>query len=161
MTSEDAGRMLGKHVVFIVFENVSKTGISHMPWYETQIRSILAKLRISAHNLQIETGRFSKNKTPREDRFGPYCKTLNIFSVEDEIHFLLSCSRFNADRQKFLQEIYRTFPNTATLNELNMFLWLMSQEDYFTTIRLGNFCKKSFERRTKFLSNPVAFQINL
>ena len=60
------------------------------------VRSILAKLRTSAHNLQIETGRFSKNKTPREERFCPYYKTLNIFTVEDEIHFLLSCSLFNA-----------------------------------------------------------------
>ena len=31
------------------------------------IRCILAKLRISAHNLQTETGRLSKNKTPRDE----------------------------------------------------------------------------------------------
>ena len=54
------------------------------------VRSIIAKLRKSAHNFQIETGRFSKNTTPREERFCPYCKTLNIFTVESEI-FLLSC----------------------------------------------------------------------
>ena len=94
------------------------------------IRSVLAKLRVSAHNLQIETGRFSKNKTPRDERFCPYCKTLNIDAVENEVHFLLSCSLFNEERQKFLEEIYESFPNTASLNELNMFIWLMSQENY-------------------------------
>ena len=58
------------------------------------IRSTFAKLRVSAHNLQIETGRFSKNRTPRNERFCPYCKTLNIFKVEDEIHFVLACPLF-------------------------------------------------------------------
>ena len=48
-------------------------------------RCTLAKLRVGAHNLQIETGRFSKNKTPRDERFCPYCKTLNTLAVEDEI----------------------------------------------------------------------------
>ena len=57
-------------------------------------RCTLAKLRMSAHNLQIETGRFSKNKTPRDERFCPYCKTLNTLAVEDEVHFLLVCSLF-------------------------------------------------------------------
>ena len=117
------------------------------------VRSTLAKLRISAHNLQIETGRFSKNKTPREERFCPYCKTLNIFTVENEVHFLLSCSLFNEERQKFLDEIHRTFPNTATLNEFNMFLWLMSQEVYSITKQLGSFCIKSLEKRTKFFEH--------
>ena len=68
-------------------------------------RCALAKLRMSAHNLQIETGRFSKSKTPRDERFCPYCKTLNTLAVEDEVHFLLVCSLFNEERQKFLVEI--------------------------------------------------------
>ena len=125
------------------------------------VKSTIAKLRTSAHHLQIETGRFSKNKTPREERFCPHCKTLNNFTVENEINFLLSRCLSNEERHKFLEETYRTFPNTAILNKLNMFLWLMSQEDYFTTKSLGNFIKKSFQKRTKFLCNPIAFQINL
>ena len=120
------------------------------------VRCILAKLRISAHNLQIETGRFSKNKTPRDERFCPYCKTLDIFKVEDEVHFLLTCPLFNEERQIFLQKIHKTFPNTSALNEFNMYIWLMSQEDYITTKVLGNFCKKSFEKRSKFLSDPTS-----
>ena len=61
------------------------------------IRSTLAKLRLSAHNLHIETGRFSKNRPPRDERFCTYCKTLNIFTVENEVHFLLSCSLLNEE----------------------------------------------------------------
>ena len=37
------------------------------------VRCILAKLKISAHNLQIETGQFSENKTSRDERFCLYC----------------------------------------------------------------------------------------
>ena len=53
------------------------------------VRCTFAKLRVCAHNLQMEAARFSSSKTPRDERFYPYCKSLNIFSVEDEIHFLL------------------------------------------------------------------------
>ena len=57
-----------------------------------KIRSTLAKLGLSTHNLHIETGRFSKNRTPRDERFCPYCIPLNIFTVENEDNFLLSSS---------------------------------------------------------------------
>ena len=116
-------------------------------------RSTLAKLRVSAHNLQIETGRFSKIKTPRDKRFCQYCKTLNIFTVEDEIHFVLACPLFQEERQRLLEDIYRTFPTTTSLNDFNMYMWLMSQEDYNVTKRLAVFCKTSLDRRSNFLSN--------
>ena len=102
------------------------------------IRNTLAKLRPSAHDLHIETGRFSENRTPRDERFYPYCKTLNIFTVENEVHFLLSCSLLTEERQRFVKQVYRNFPNIervklALLSELNLFVWLMTQEDSFTT----------------------------
>ena len=71
------------------------------------IRSTLAKLRLSAHNLHIEIGRVSKNRTPRDERFCPYCKTLNIFTVENEVHILLSCSLLNEERHKFVESIQK------------------------------------------------------
>ena len=119
-----------------------------------RIRSVLAKLRLSAHTLQIETGRFCKIKTPRNERFCQYCKALNISTVEDEIHFFLTCPLYNDERKQLFDSIYRNFPNTASLNEQNLFIWLMSQEDNHTTRILGHFCKISYEHRTKFLNNP-------
>ena len=116
------------------------------------VRSTLAKLRVSAHNLHIETGRFSKIKTPRDKRFCQYCKTLNIFTVEDESHFVLACPLFQEERQRLLEDIYRTFPTTTSLNDFNMYMWLMSQEDYNVTKRLAVFCKTSLDRRSNFLS---------
>ena len=116
------------------------------------VRSTLAKLRLSAHNLQIETGRFSKKKTPRDERFCLYCKSQNTFTVENEVHFVLACPLYNEQRRLFLEEIYRYFPTTALLDDYNMYKWLMSQEDYNITKRLGMFCKNSFSKRAKYIS---------
>ena len=114
-------------------------------------RSTLAKLLVSAQKLQLETGRFSKKKIPRDERFCSYCKTLNTLAVEGKIHFLLICSLFNEERQSFLDEIHRIFLSTASLNDSKMYVWLMSQDDYNTTKRLVAFCKKSSAKRSKLL----------
>ena len=49
--------------------------------------SYLNKLRISAHQLYVETGRYCNLFIPRENRFCFYSKNF----VEDEKHFLLDC----------------------------------------------------------------------
>jgi len=66
----------------------------------------ISKTRVSAHNLQIEARPFSKNKTLRDERFCPYYKSLNIFPVEDEIHFLLACPIYSERMSK----ISRKYP---------------------------------------------------
>ncbi|CAC5412131.1 E3.1.11.2 [Mytilus coruscus] len=55
-----------------------------IPKYE---RSLLTKIRISAHSFAIETGRYSKPKTLVTERFCKYCGD----QVKDEDHFLLYC----------------------------------------------------------------------
>ena len=53
-------------------------------------RILFTKLRISAHDLLIETGRYTKpKKTPVENRLCRFCKSNNI---EDEPHFILHCT---------------------------------------------------------------------
>ena len=46
-------------------------------------RNILAKLILSSHNLQIESGRHCK--IPRRDR---KCILCNLNDIEDEVHFV-------------------------------------------------------------------------
>ena len=56
-------------------------------------RILFTKLRISAHDLLIETGHYTKpKKTPVENRLCRFCKSNNI---EDEPHFILHCSFYN------------------------------------------------------------------
>ena len=61
------------------------------------LRSKLTKLRLSAHSLAIETGRYGKPITPANERFCKSCKD----KVEDENHFLIDCDVYNSIRNKF------------------------------------------------------------
>ena len=54
-----------------------------------RIRCLLTRLRISAHSLAIETGRYSKPKAPLEERVCRFCTN----NVESEKHFMSECSR--------------------------------------------------------------------
>ena len=60
-------------------------------------RSVLTKLRISAHPLYIETGRYSKPPTPKEKRL---CCSCRLF-IEDEKHFVLYCSKYEQYRWQY------------------------------------------------------------
>ena len=60
---------------------------------ETKQRSILCKIRLSAHNLAIERGRHLGLHT--SDIICTICKTGD---VEDESHFLFKCEKYSNDR---------------------------------------------------------------
>ncbi|NYT28737.1 MAG: hypothetical protein H0A76_13340 [Candidatus Thiodubiliella endoseptemdiera] len=59
-------------------------------------RSILCKIRLSAHNLAIERGRHLGLHT--SDRICTICKTGD---VEDESHFLFKCEKYSNYRRSF------------------------------------------------------------
>jgi hypothetical protein len=53
------------------------------------IKSKITQLRISAHCLNIERGKYNKPKIPREERFCKFCT-----EVETEEHFSISCHKY-------------------------------------------------------------------
>jgi hypothetical protein len=55
-------------------------------------RNSMIRLRISSHRLQIEICRYTILKTPIHDSL---CKNCSDNMVEDEVHLLLDCSKFN------------------------------------------------------------------
>ena len=57
------------------------------------------KLRLSNHNLMIETGRHKKLE--RGMRVCPLCHK----GVEDEVHFLFLCDTYNIQRDKLLNSL--------------------------------------------------------
>ena len=63
-------------------------------------RFVLAKLRISAHNLAIEKGRH--NNISRLNRTCPIC---SMGSVENEDHFLLECTAYRQLREDFFRKL--------------------------------------------------------
>ena len=58
---------------------------------------MLTKLRISAHSLAIETGRYGTTKIPADQKFCKFCPT----NVEDEVHFLFQCPQYNLLRNEY------------------------------------------------------------
>ena len=72
-------------------------------------RSVLAKIRISAHNLTVEKGRYTG--IPRHDRI---CKVCNTGSIENEQHFLLECPAYKLLREDFILKLEKVAINGRT-----------------------------------------------
>ena len=65
------------------------------------LRVSLTRLRVSAHQLRIETGRYHRPKLlPVEERL---CQMCNLSAVEDELHFVFQCPRYNDIRTELLK----------------------------------------------------------
>ena len=98
------------------------------------IRKSITKLRISAHKLIIETGRYSK--IPRADRL---CNKCDANVLGDEIHFLLECSTFENERTKMLSVVDNKVNNFKTLNVNQKFIYLLSSENIEILSAVGSF----------------------
>ena len=58
----------------------------------------ICKLRLTAHNILIKTGRYVKPKNmPRSERI---CKHCNLNIIENEFHFLSQCSPYEAEKKE-------------------------------------------------------------
>ena len=69
-------------------------------------RTAMTRLLVSSHSLRIETGRWTRPVTLRNER---KCTTCN--KLEDEYHFLLECSRYHQIRKKLIPEYYWKTPS--------------------------------------------------
>ena len=67
--------------------------------------SCYVRFRLHAHSLEIERGRYVG--LSREQRL---CKCCDRGEIEDERHFLLSCSAFSQLRGSYIQTCYRNAP---------------------------------------------------
>jgi hypothetical protein len=61
----------------------------------------IAKIRLSAHKLNIEALRYSRPIIPADDRI---CKKCPSNKIEDEKHFILTCPIYDEARRKYLTE---------------------------------------------------------
>ena len=72
--------------------------------------STFAKIRISCHKLHIEEGRY--RKIPLQERICQLCSV----KVEDEKHFVLSCSKLETCRKSFYDKITDIYPAFNFIN---------------------------------------------
>ena len=66
----------------------------------------MAKIRISAHNLTVEKGRYTG--IPR------ICKVCNTGSIENEQHFLLECPAYKLLQEDFILKLEEVAINGRT-----------------------------------------------
>ena len=83
----------------------------------------LAKLRISAHDLLIERGRYFRPRIPRESRL---CTSCN--EIEDEEHFMLYCSMNSELRNDLFKTLNITYHDLKPGSDasFNAFVHLMN-----------------------------------
>jgi hypothetical protein len=104
------------------FRFVSLCFVSHFSAYGDILRnkterSILCKIRLSAHNLAIERGRHLGLHT--SDRICTICKTGDI---EDESHFLFKCEKYSNYRRSFQCNILSILNNHLSENQMLKFV---------------------------------------
>ena len=74
-------------------------------------RVALSRLRLSSHQLRIETGRYSQNRVDRAQSI--LCTLCNKSDIEDEYHFVLVCSIYSILRKKYIRPYYYNRPSVT------------------------------------------------
>ena len=75
-----------------------------------QYKKFITRFRISAHNLNIETGRYNN-----ENRNNRLCTLCNFNDIEDEFHFILKCPFYHDLRIKYIKKYYYNRPSVWKL----------------------------------------------
>ena len=135
----------GKLRTFKLFKN--KFGLeNYLLFGKFNERKYFSKLRTSSHILHIEAGRHKRPPTPSDLRF---CLSCNNGSVENELHFLLHCNRYDIIRKKLFDNLssfvdLKQFPDD---HELFLFLMTCNSGDYEITKEVLNFVKLAYDQR--------------
>lgn len=99
-----------------------------------EYRKSICKLRISAHKLMIEVGRYVKI-----DRNERYCNKCTSGEIEDEIHFLIKCHKYHQQRFTLFEFIGKEIINFTYLNDEQKFNYLLISENTKILNAVGKF----------------------
>ena len=96
-------------------------------------RRLVTKLRISAHKLEIEAGRYQgKATTKRKKPEKRLCKLCDLKEIEDEKHVLMSCQNYSTIRRETFESLNNIFPGLPEVHvcEAEKFIFLIQCKDY-------------------------------
>ena len=111
----------------------------------SKYRQALSKLRLSNHELMIETGRHKG--IPRIERCCLFCQNT---AIEDEIHFLITCPTFNTLRNDILADFEIGIINHPFLSSKEKFVSLCGDP----SLSLAKFTYKAFQLRKFLIQKP-------
>ena len=64
----------------------------------------VAKIRLGCLEIRLETGRSARPRIEAESRICQVCENLDQ-NIEDEFHFTFECSKYQPERQKWLEKL--------------------------------------------------------
>ena len=143
----------GKLELYLSFkDNFGKESYLELNNYRN--KNAITKMRISAHSLPIETGRYTG--TPREERLCPLCKT----GIGNELHYLLDCPnpKLVSARNAIIEQIGCAYPEFHTLNKDRQVRFILNGEDRDKVKYAGTLCAKIlkvFKDELKSIETPV------
>ena len=109
-------------------------------------RKNIAKLRISAHKLNIEMERFNNKNSynPPELRF---CKNCEANKTKDEFHFIIECNKYQTLRDELFKKSIIHNKHFKDYDNGDKFIWLMSNESLGQLNVLGEFITRALKTR--------------
>ena len=137
--SSDVGKQYGNKLrTYRNFKNQFKMEEYLHEIRNSEIRNNLTKFRISAHKLNIEKLRYIVPRIKPEDRL---CDNCNSKEVENEIHFLLICNKYEQIRNKFITKIKLKYTNIDfdNFDNYTKFIWLMGNVDPYVITLLAEY----------------------
>jgi hypothetical protein len=97
-------------------------------------RKSITKLCISAHQLNIERGRYTG--LPPKLRL---CSQCHLKEVEDELHFLLACPKYNNERLQQIESVSKINSNFSLMAPAENLMWILNNESKEVLCLLGKF----------------------
>ena len=76
------------------------------------IRVNMTRLRLSAHNLRVASGRYSKPQVPYQER---YCQCCNTTDIEDVYHLRLLCPSYTDAKTQYINPNFFKHPSMPFL----------------------------------------------
>ena len=109
------------------------------------VRKEITKFRLSAHELNIEMGRRTNVKL--EDRL---CTKCAFKEIEDESHFLFTCTLYNNERNKLFKIILDKSKNFKQLSIDDQLCWLLSNKDVVIVHAVAQYIHNAMEKRRQY-----------
>ena len=111
----------------------------YLPLKDKRHRHAISQLRCNSHTLHIEKGRYTRPKTPPNERLCYSCHC-----IEDELYLVTACLINRVERRILFSKVADISPGFDNLDDVGKFVFLLTFEDAQMLTWLRKFLYKSF-----------------
>lgn len=108
--------------------------------------STFCKLRLSAHKLFIEEGRYKK--VPLNERICKLCRN----DIEDEEHFIFDCIKLEHIRKHFFHRLASICPSFIHMSKIDRLKFVLGNNEYDLNVICLTYLHDMYTERTHLLS---------